>query len=117
MPERDVKGQTGAMGVVVGLVAFLVALAAVLAAAGHAGYLAMLTAAAQKRPGGQPAVEFARKRLPAAGATLGVTVLALLFSLGSVPLDVIAIVLGGGGGIASIKALQSSQERFRSGRY
>lgn len=105
------------IGAVVGLVAFLVTLAAVLAAAGHAGYLAMLTAAAQKRPGGQPAVEFARKRLPAAGATLGVTVLALLFTLGSVPLDVVAILLGGGGGLASIKALQSTQTRFRSGQF
>lgn len=105
------------IGAVVGLVAFLVALAAVLAAAGHAGYLAMLTAAAQKRPGGQPAVEFARKRLPVAGATLGVTVLALLISLGGIPLDIVAILLGGGGGLASIKALQSSQARFRSGQY
>jgi hypothetical protein len=103
---------------VVGLVALLVTLVAVLAAAGHAGYLAMLSSVAKKRPGGQPALEFVKKRVPVAGATLGVTLLALLISTGdSASMDVVAILLGGGGGFASIKALQSTQERFRGGQY
>ncbi len=106
------------MGVVLGLVAFLVALAAVLVAGGHAGYLAMLNSAAKKRPGGQPAIEFAKKRYPVAGVTLGVSVLALLISTGdSAGADIFAILLGGGGGFGSLKALQSSQSRFRKGQF
>ena len=101
-----------------GAIAFLVTFIAVLAAAGHAGYLAMLTSAAKKRPGGAPAVEFAKKRMPVAGVTLGVTLLALLISTGDgLGADIFSIVLGAGGGIASVKALQSSQSRFREGRY
>ncbi|MCI2419413.1 hypothetical protein MOQ72_18385 [Saccharopolyspora sp. K220] len=100
------------------LVAFLVTLAAVLAAAGHAGYLAMLTSAAKKRAGGQPAVDFARKRFPIAGVGLGVTLLAFLISSGDTwGADVFAMLLGGGGGIASLKALQSSQSKFRKGEF
>ncbi len=105
------------MTAVVGLVAFLVTLAAVLAAAGHAGYLGMLSTAARKRPGGQPAAEFAKKRMPVAGVTLGVSLLAMLISTGDVGADVIAMLLAAGGGASSIKALRTSQERFRSGRY
>ncbi|MDR7302574.1 hypothetical protein [Haloactinomyces albus] len=105
------------MGAVVDVVAFIVTLVAFVAAAGHGGYLAMLSSAARKRPGGQPAVDFARKRMPVTGVTLGVTLLALLISSGGVGADIVAILLGGGGGIASVKALQSSQTRFRSGRY
>lgn len=105
------------MSAVLGLVAFLVTLAAVLAAAGHAGYLAMLTSAAKKRPGGQPAVEFAKKRYPSAGIALAVTLLAMLISSGDGGADVLAILLGGGGGLFSVKALQSTQSRFRSGQF
>ncbi|MBB5154858.1 hypothetical protein [Saccharopolyspora phatthalungensis] len=103
---------------VLGVVAFLVTLAAVLAAAGHAGYLAMLTSAAKKRPGGQPAVDFARKRFPIAGVGLGVTLLAFLIGTGDTAgADIFAILLGGGGGIASVKALQSTQSKFRRGDF
>jgi hypothetical protein len=103
---------------VLGLVAFLVTLVAVLAAAGHAGYLAMLTSAAKKRAGGQPAVDFARKRFPIAGVGLGVTLLALLIgSSDTTGADIFAILLGGGGGLASLKALQSTQSKFRSGQF
>lgn len=107
------------MGAVVGLVAILVTIAAVLAAAGHAGYLALLTSAAKKRAGGQPAVEFARKRFPVAGVGLAVSLLALLISSGSgsIGWDVFAILLGGGSGIGSVKALQSTQARFRGGQF
>ncbi|MFB9569711.1 hypothetical protein [Saccharopolyspora hordei] len=102
----------------VALVAFLVTLAALLAAAGHAGYLAMLSSAAKKRAGGQPAVEFAKKRFPVAGVGLGVTLLAFLIAAGGgFGADVFAMLLGAGGGIGSVKALQTSQSRFRNGQY
>ncbi|RCW46675.1 hypothetical protein DFQ14_10111 [Halopolyspora algeriensis] len=105
------------MSAVVDVVAFLVTLVAVVAAAGHGGYLAMLSTAARKRPGGGPAAEFARTRMPVAGATLGVTLLALLLSSGGTGMDIVAILLGGGGGLASVQALQSSRTRFRNGEY
>ncbi|MGW1676922.1 hypothetical protein [Saccharopolyspora sp. NPDC002376] len=106
------------MGALVGLVAFLVTLAAVLAAAGHAGYLAMLSSAAKKRAGGQPAADFAKKRFPIAGVGLGVTLLAMLISSGdTLGADVFAMILGAGGGLGSLKALQTSQSRFRNGQY
>ncbi len=106
------------MGTVVGLVAILITLAGVLVALGHSGYLAMLSSAARKRAGGEPAVDFAKKRMPIAGAGLIVTALALLMALGGgVGTDIFAIVLGGGGGVASLKALQTTQTRFRAGQY
>ncbi|MDI2028927.1 hypothetical protein QFW96_09910 [Saccharopolyspora sp. TS4A08] len=105
------------MGMVIGLVALLVTIAAVIAAAGHAGYLAMLTSAAKKRPGGQPAVEFAKKRYPVAGVGLGVTLLALVISSGGVGADVFATLLALGGGAGSLKALGTTQSRFRKGEF
>lgn len=102
---------------IVGLVALLVTLAALAAAGGHAAYLAMLSSAANKRPGGRPAAEFAKKRYPIAGVGLGVTLLALLISTGDGGADVFAMLLGAGGGLGSLKALQSSQQRFRKGDY
>lgn len=105
------------MGPVIGLVAFLVTLVAFLAAAGHAGYLAMISTAAKKRAGGQPAMRFVRKRVPVAGVSVAVTLLALLIQMGGIGPDVFAILLGGGGGYASLKALQTTQNRFRKGDY
>lgn len=105
------------MGPVIGLVAFLVTLVAFLAAAGHAGYLAMISTAAKKRAGGQPAMQFVRKRVPVAGVAVAVTLLALLIQAGGVGADVFAILLGGGGGYAALKALQTTQTRFRKGDY
>ncbi|SDR15315.1 hypothetical protein [Actinopolyspora saharensis] len=105
------------MGTIVDVVAFLVTLLAVLAAAGHAGYLALLSNAARKRPGGQNAVNFTKKRAPVAGVTLGLGLLALLISSGGVAADVFAILLGGGAGIGSMAALRSTQSDFHAGRY
>jgi hypothetical protein len=77
-----------------------------------------VSSAARKRAGGEPALDFVKKRIPVAGVTLGVTLLALLISTGdSIPADLLAIVLGGGGGAASVKALQNTQTRFRKGQY
>lgn len=103
------------MEAVIGVIAFIVTLVGFVAAAGHAGYLAMLTSAAKKRPGGQAAVEFTKKRYPVAGVALGVTVLALLISNGSIGADIFAILLGGGGGVGAIKSLQTSQKRLHNG--
>ena len=36
---------------------------------------------------------------------------------GSIGWDVFAILLGGGSGIGSVKALQSTQARFRGGQF
>jgi hypothetical protein len=105
------------MGAAIGLVAFLVTLVAFIAAAGHTGYLAMISTAAKKRAGGEPAVAFARKRLPAAGVTVGVALLAMLISTGGVGADVLAILLGAGTGLTSVRALRTSQARFRGGDY
>ena len=93
----------------------LVALVAFLAAAGHGGYLALMTSTAKKRPGGDAVVEFAKKRAPVAGGTLAVTLLALLLAGGGNTAGIFAILLGGGAGVVSVKALQSSQSRLRSG--
>lgn len=118
IPDRFGTGQTGGMGALIGIVALLVTLVAVVAAVGHGAYLGMLTSAAKKRPGGQPVVDFARKRLPVAGATVGVTLLALLISSGdTIGADVFAMLLGAGGGAASLKALQTSQSKFRNNDY
>ncbi|MEU6129310.1 hypothetical protein ABZ805_09075 [Saccharopolyspora sp. NPDC047091] len=106
------------MGALIGIVALLVTLVAVAAAAGHGAYLGMLTSAAKKRPGGQPVADFARKRLPVAGATLAVTVVALLIALGgSGGADVFAMLLGAGGGVGALKALQTTQTKFRNNDY
>lgn len=102
----------------VGLIAFIVALAALAAAAGHAGYLAMLKSAAQKRPGGQPVVEFTKKRTPVAGGALGVTLLGMLIALGaSGGGDIFAMLISGGGGFYALKSLQSTQQKFQKGDF
>ena len=103
------------VGAVIGLVALVVTVLAVLAGAGHAGYLALLTSTASKRPGGQPAVDFAKKRYPVAAGALGAAVLALLISTGGVGADVIAILLGSGSGIAAVKSLGTTRGRFSRG--
>ena len=105
------------MGAVVGLIALLVTVAALLAALGHGGYLALLRSSAKQRPGGQPAVEFVKKRVPVAGGALAVALLALLVQNGGVGPDIFAILLGGGAGATSLAALQTTQKRFRNGEY
>lgn len=105
------------MGTIIDVIAFVVTLVALLAALGHAGYLALLSAAARKRPGGDPAARFARKRAPVAGTALGLGLLAILLSMGGVGTDVFAILLGGGVGVGSMQALRSTQQDFRGGRY
>jgi len=100
----------------VNLIAVLVALAGLLAAAAHGGYLAMLGSAANRRAGGGPISDYVRSRVPVAAATLGVALLALLLTTGdSVTADVLAIMAGAGSGVMGYQALQSTRTRFRTG--
>lgn len=97
------------------LIAFLVALAGLLAAAAHGGYLAMLGSAANRRAGGEPVAQYVRSRVPVAGVTLGVALLALLLTRGGVGADILAILAGAGSGLVGYQALQGSRTRYRSG--
>ncbi|HEV7831727.1 MAG TPA: hypothetical protein VGP04_23420 [Pseudonocardiaceae bacterium] len=100
---------------VLNVIALLVALAGLLAAAAHGGYLAMLGSAANRRAGGDPISQYVRGRVPVAGVTLAVALLALLLSTGGTVADILAILAGAGSGVVSYQALQTSRTRYRSG--
>jgi hypothetical protein len=98
------------------LIAVIIALAGLVAALAHDGYLAMLSSAASKRAGGEPIAVFVRSRWALAGGTTAAGLLALLLSTSSGGFaDVLAILLGAGTGAVATKALQSTRERFRTG--
>ncbi|RZS36940.1 hypothetical protein EV193_106174 [Herbihabitans rhizosphaerae] len=97
------------------LIAFIIAIAGLLAALGHAGYLAMLNSAANKRAGGTQIAQYVRSRWPIAGVTTAAAAVGLLLANGSGFADVLAILLGAGSGAVATKALQSTQQRYRSG--
>ncbi|TCP49400.1 hypothetical protein EV191_109222 [Tamaricihabitans halophyticus] len=97
-------------------IAWIVALVSLLAAAGHAGYLALLGNTANKRAGGAPVARYVRSRWPVAAGTAAGALLALLVAAGdSATADVFAILIGGASGLGSAKALQSTQQRYRTG--
>lgn len=99
----------------INVIAIVIAIASVLAALGHAGYLAMLNSVANKRAGGAPIAQYVRSRWPVAGGTTAASLIAWLFTAGPLPMDIIAVLLAGGSGALSVKALQSTQARYRSG--
>lgn len=100
---------------VLNVIAVLAALAGLLAAAAHGGYLAMLGSAANRRAGGEPISQYVRGRVPVAGVTLAVALLALLLSTGGTGADILAILAGAGSGVISYQALKTSRTRYRSG--
>lgn len=103
------------MGAAFGVVAFLVALAGFLVALGNAGYLAMLGSAAKGRGiSGEPVATYVRERRKTAGILLGVAVVGLLFTFGGTVPDLIGLVLGAGVGLAALRALGATRQRFRS---
>jgi hypothetical protein len=97
------------------VIAVLVAWAGVLAAGAHGGYLALLGSAANRRAGGAPVSQYVRSRVPLAGVTLGVALLALLLTAGGTGADILAILAGAGSGVVGYQALQSTRARYRSG--
>lgn len=106
------------MGTAVGIVAFLIALAGVLAALGHVGYLAMLRSAARSRgAAGGATAQYVEQRWRAAGGTAGLAVLGLLLTApASVPVDLLGLLVGGGAGLAATRALGETRGEFRKGR-
>ena len=98
------------------LIAVLVAIAALLAALGHAGYLAMLNSAAAKRAGGSPVAQYVRSRWAIVGVTTAGALLSLLLTNGGGFADTLAILLAVGSGGVAVKAMQSTQERYRIGK-
>src|SRR5262249_36517791 len=113
--RRPVRPQGHTGGMVLNVIAVLVALAGFLAAAAHGGYLAMLGSAANRRAGGDRASQSVRGRVPAAAGTLAVALVALLLTTGGLTGDILAILVGAGSGVAGYQALQSTRTRFRGG--
>lgn len=97
------------------LIAIVIAIAGVLGALVHDGYLAMLYSAANKRAGGAPIAQYVRSRFAIAGVTTAGALLAWLFTSGNTAMDVIGILLAVGSGGVAVKSLQSTQERYRTG--
>ncbi|ANN20692.1 hypothetical protein [Amycolatopsis orientalis] len=99
----------------INLIAVVIAIAGVLAALGHLGYLALLNNAAGKRAGGTPIAQYVKTRWPIAAGTTAASLFAWLLTSGGTTLDIIAILLAAGSGVTATKALQSTQQKYRSG--
>lgn len=99
----------------INFIATIIVIVSLLAALGHAGYLAMLNSAANKRAGGAPVAQYVRSRWMIAGGTIAASLLAWLFTTGETGMDIVAMILAAGSGAVAMKALQSSQARYRSG--
>ena len=103
------------MGIVIGLLASIVAILGVLAAVGYGGYLFMLQSVAAKRPGATHLASDARGKLPVAGGLTLVTLVGLLITSGdSVAADVVGLLLAGGAGFAATSRWQEARRRLAS---
>ncbi|WP_158881101.1 hypothetical protein [Amycolatopsis anabasis] len=100
---------------IINLIAVVIAIVSVLAALAHVGYLALLNNAANKRAGGSPVAQYVRGRWAVAGGTTAASLLAWLFTAGGTPMDILAIIVAAGSGAVATKALQSTQQKYRSG--
>lgn len=98
------------------LIAIIIAIAAVVATLAHVGYLALLNSAARKRAGGTPIAQYVRSRWPVAGVTTAAAMVAWLLTNGNGFADTVAILLAVGSGLTATKALQSTQQRYRTGQ-
>lgn len=100
-----------------GIITALIALAGLLAALGHVGYLAMLQNAASKRgaSGGEVAT-YTKSRWPVAGGAAGVSLIGLLIVTGSGSFggDLFGLLLAVGGGVVGYKGLQTERNRYPS---
>lgn len=98
-------------------IALIGALAGLVAALGHGGYVYMLNAAARKRAGGEPVAKFARGRYGVAAAGLAAGLIALLITATgqSFGADLVGLLIGLGTAGGSAKALQTSREGLRLG--
>ncbi|MQA63326.1 MAG: hypothetical protein GEU86_17955 [Actinophytocola sp.] len=104
------------MGTIVNVVAVVIAITSVIAAAGHTAYLGMLSSAASKRAGGEPVANYVRGRWPIAiGTTAAALVAWLMTGSDAAMIDVLAIALAAGSGVAATRALRSTQARYRIG--
>ncbi|WP_329071240.1 hypothetical protein [Amycolatopsis sp. NBC_01480] len=99
----------------INVIAVIIAIASVLAALGHVGYLALLNNAAGKRAGGAPVAQYVRSRWAVAGGTTAASLLAWLLTSGGTTLDILAIIIAAGSGAVAMKSLQSTQTKYRSG--
>ena len=97
------------------LIAVIIAIAGVLGALVHDGYLGMLYSAANKRAGGAPIAQYVRSRFAIAGVTTAGALLAWLFTSGNATMDILAIIVAAASGGTAVKALQSTQQRYRTG--
>jgi len=99
-----------------GIVAALIALAGLLAALGHVGYLALLNNAARKKgASGAEVAAQTKGRWPVAAGATAVALLGLLITSGDgfTP-DLIGMLLGAGGGYVGYRGLRQEQERYRT---
>lgn len=103
------------MGFVINLVAVIISIASLVAALGHVGYLVLLNNAAKQRAGGGPISEYIRGRWALAGGTTAASLIAWLLTTGGTTPDILAILIAGGSGVVTSKALQSTQAKFPTG--